>query len=142
MAGGLLAFFTVAMRTILSIIFLVAKLFQEHGHETSYMFHGSAGGCCHPAVNFQHSSDPGGDVFPAVRQVLGMMEAVADPVAQQTAAYVANNGVQALIVTGTFNLHLLINWNKYAEEGSDETEMNIIATRIHETFLFTKSCSF
>ena len=49
----------------------------------------------------------------------GMTETEANPVAQQTAAYIANNGVQFLIVMGTLTLLLLINWNKYAKKGRD-----------------------
>lgn len=47
---------------------------------------------------------------------LGMIETEQNPVAQDTASYIADNGIQFLIIFGTVTLLLLIPWTHYGKE--------------------------
>lgn len=109
-AGGLLAFFVVAMRFTMSIIL---KAFTKCN-------------CCKClgylqilAVIILLLADFGLSLAIMSFQLydsLGEIESEQDPVAQQTASYIADNGIQFLIVLGTTTLLLLVNWTKYAEK--------------------------
>lgn len=109
-AGGLLALFVVAMRVTMSIILKIFTLGKDCPKclqvlqivaviililldiITSLV-----------VMSFQlHAS-------------FGEIETEQDPTAQKTASYIADNGIQFLIIIGTATLLLLVNWTKYAK---------------------------
>lgn len=132
--GGLLAFFTIAARIIIKIILVAFKILQWCGKKCCGKRYGKRGDiCCGKCVialqvvvviillivdvvtalvvmSFQ------------LFDTFGMTETEANPVAQQTAAYIADNGVQFLIIVGTTTFLLLIDWRRYAWDVEDANE--------------------
>jgi len=110
-AGGLLAFFVVAMRTTVSIFLKLYGCLGRHCGRCLLALQIVA------AILFILI-----DLVVAVvvmsfqlNDRLDLLEADDDPVTQRIAAYIADNGVQFLITFGTVSLLLLIDWNNYAE---------------------------
>jgi hypothetical protein len=109
-AGGLLAFFTLAMRITITMFLKVFKLFS------------SCGRCL---IVFQVIAVILLLVFDVIIAAvvmsfqlytqLGMVESGTSPVAQQTASYIADNGLQLLVIMGTTTLLLLIPWSSYVD---------------------------
>ena len=107
-AGGLLALFTVAMRVTITIFRKIFKWFR------------SCGTCLVVlqvvTVIILLVFDVGVAVVVMAFQLysqLGSMEAQTTPAAQQTASYIADNGLQFLVIMGTTTLLLLIPWSQY-----------------------------
>ena len=100
-AGGLLALFVISMRITVSVILKVFGFFVTYG-----------GGCCTKfvillqiiAVMLLLVVDAALAVVVVVFQLhsnLGMIETEQDPVVQQMGRYIADNGLQMLIILGT-----------------------------------------
>ena len=115
-AGGLLALFVVAMRITVSIFLKVFGYFVSRSTSCVICLQVFAVVLllfvdCLLAVlvmAFQLHSN------------LGMVETEQDPVAQRTGRYIADNGLQALIILGTATLLLLIDWGDYARKIAED----------------------
>ena len=114
--GGLLAFFTASMRIVLSALLFVFENIctccSEKAFHVMQTIVVAILLCVDAAValvvmSFQLAEHVGLDA--------SEIESEQVPVALQTAAYVADNGVQFLIIIGTTTLMLLLDWWKYAK---------------------------
>ena len=121
--GGLLAFFTIAIRVIIKIILVIFK--PLHRCEKCILALQVV------VVIIMLILDVATALVVMSFQLfdtLGMTETEANPVAQQTAAYIADNGVQFLIIVGTATFLLLIDWRRYAwdeEDTKKDIEMSL-----------------
>ena len=109
-AGGLLAFFTIVMRTTLSII---TKVFKTCKLYKCPVFTNTVQAM---VAIFLLLVDLTAALVVLAFQLLdslGMVETETHPVAQLTAAYIADNGIQLVVATGTIALLLLIPWTYY-----------------------------
>lgn len=123
-AGGLLALFVVAMRITVSVFLKVFGFFVT-----------CRDGCCEKfviclqviAVMLLLMVDTALAVVVMAFQLhsnLGMIETEQDPVAQQVGRYIADNGLQALVILGTATLLLLIDWSDYARQIAQDKSEN------------------
>ena len=106
--GGLLAIFTVSMRFLISAITTIWNKLS---------------GCSRLRLALQISAFVVLNVFNLVATIIlvtfayaGKMDSLETkdaPVAQQTAAYLADNGIQFVIILSTVELLLLLDWSKF-----------------------------
>ena len=113
-AGGLLALFVVAMRITMSIILKIFTLAEKYNCSKRLLHALQI-----VAVIILLIFDIAASVIIMSFQLydsFGETETEQDPVAQQTASYIADNGIQFLIIIGTATLLLLVNWSRYAKK--------------------------
>lgn len=106
--GGLLAIFVVSMRTLISIIVNI----YEHMNKHKFILQTLRITLLVILVCFNLASSLIIMVF-TLADNLESLESEGAPVAQQVAAYIAENGVQLVIILGTMELLLLIDWERY-----------------------------
>ncbi len=123
--GGLLAIFTVAMRASISIISNIWMKMRRFGRLNRVLQV--------TAFLILTVFNLGATIILAVFALGGQLNSLESkdaPIAQQVAVYLADNGVQFIIMLSTVELLLLINWEEFATSTDnpnatrDEYELN------------------
>ena len=119
--GGLLAIFTVSMRFLISVITTIWNKMSIWSKKR---------GCCRLQLLLQITACIFLNVinlFATITLVtfayagkFDSFESKDAPVAQQTAAYLADNGIQFVIILSTVELLLLLDWSKFEAEEEQE----------------------
>ena len=116
-AGGLLALFTVAVRITISIFLKLFKWSRKIGCSERLL-----GALQVLAVVLLLPINVGTAVVLSfqLNSQWGSMEDETTPAAQRTASYLADNGLQFLVIMGTAALLLLIQWSRYTRDESQQ----------------------
>ena len=119
--GGLLAIFTVSMRFLISAITTIWSKLNLWSKKR---------GCSRLQLASQitafvvlHGFNLSATIILVVFTYAGKMDSFESkdaPVAQQTAAYLADNGIQFVIILSTVELLLLLDWSKFEAEEEQE----------------------